>query len=107
MTVACGQRIPGYAVRNTLNGSKNPSFLNINSQERGGNAYRTWQTAFSNSLLDYFNILRTWENLASSAKPSQSLVIPELQLSEVLDGANHLRGVAVLVGGRFLLLLRA
>ena len=30
-------------------------------------------------------------------QPSQSLVIPELQLSEVLDGANHLRGVAVLV----------
>ena len=30
-------------------------------------------------------------------QPSQSLVIPELQLSEVLDGADHLRGVAVLV----------
>ena len=30
-------------------------------------------------------------------QPSQSLAIPELQLSEVLDGANHLRGVAVLV----------
>ena len=30
-------------------------------------------------------------------QPSQSLVIPELQLSEVLDGANHLRGVGVFV----------
>ena len=30
-------------------------------------------------------------------QPSQSLVIPELQLGEVLDGANHLAGVAVLV----------
>ena len=30
-------------------------------------------------------------------QPSQSLVIPELQLGEVLDGANHLGGVGVLV----------
>ena len=65
--------------------------------ERGENVYRTQQDAFSNSLLYYFNILRTWENLSQTPQPSQSLVIPELQLSEVLDGANHLRGVAVLV----------
>ena len=30
-------------------------------------------------------------------QPSQSLDSTELQLSEVLDGANHLAGVAVLV----------
>ena len=30
-------------------------------------------------------------------QPSQSLDSLELQLSEVLDGANHLAGVAVLV----------
>ena len=45
-------------------------------------------------LFQHFTYLRS---LASTAKPSQSLVIPELQLSEVLDGANHLRGVRVLV----------
>ena len=30
-------------------------------------------------------------------QPSQSLVNQLVQLSEVLDGANHLRGVGVLV----------
>jgi len=38
-----------------------------------------------------------FKNLSQSPQPSQSLVIPELQVSEVLDGADHLRGVAVLV----------
>ena len=38
-----------------------------------------------------------FKNLSQTPQPSQSLVIPELQLSEVLDGANHLRGVGVLV----------
>jgi len=36
--------------------NENPSFLDNSSQERGENAYRTQQGAFSNSLLYYFNI---------------------------------------------------
>ena len=77
--------------------NKNPLSPPVDSWKKGVNVYRTWELQSFVGLQAYFNILRTWENLASSAQPSQSLVIPELQLSEVLDGADHLRGVAVLV----------
>ena len=45
-------------------------------------------------LFQHFTYL---ENLASSAQPPQSLDSTELQLREVLDGADHLAGVGVLV----------
>ena len=47
--------------------------------------------------MSMIGILYFFENYSTVSQPSQSLVIPELQLSEVLDGANHLRGVGVLV----------
>ena len=74
-----------------------PPFSACLQLEKGGKCLSYLRATKFCRLTGLFQHFTYLENLASTAQSSQSLVIPELQLSEVLDGADHLRGVAVLV----------
>ena len=66
--------------------------------ERGENVHRTSGASSVGSLPYQINILRTSTPNPCAKRSDGCRVKPCLvQLSEVLDGADHLRGVAVLV----------